>query len=145
MYTAYDRLYVELDEGMKEMSMQIEVLKGIQQGNEIEFSFDETSPIKSVIPAGKMITDSEKMTFVYLLDDGDVYGHVHFKQDVWPLMVEAVKLDTDPVLIVNKEKIKLPQFVEELTMLIFNIEGNNNYGESFSKAVEETFAEILNE
>ena len=28
-------------------------------------------------------------------------------------------------------------------MLIFNIEGNNNYGEAFSDAVEKAFSELL--
>jgi hypothetical protein len=28
-------------------------------------------------------------------------------------------------------------------MLIYNIEGNNNYGEAFSSAVESAFEEIL--
>lgn len=127
------------------MSMQIEVLKGVQKEKEIEFSLSEASLGKPFVPAGKMITDSEKMTFVYLIDDGDVYGHVHFKQEFWPLMKKAIQMDKDPIVIVNKEEIRLPQFIEELTMLIFNIEGNNNYGEAFSCAVEEAFEAVLNE
>jgi hypothetical protein len=39
----------------------------------------------------------------------------------------------------------LINFQDELNALIFNIEGNHNYGEDFSTAVEEAFAEILNE
>lgn len=127
------------------MSMQIEVLKGFESNNEVEFSLNETALTGPFIPAGKMITDSEKMTFVYLIDDGEVYGHVHFKQEFWPYMVKALQSNIDPVAVINNEKIKLTQFIEELTMLIFNIEGNNNYGETFSKAVEIAFEDILNE
>lgn len=138
-------MYIVSDEGMKEMSMQIEILKGIQANNEIKLLVDETVVDKPIIPAEKMITDSEKMTFVYLIDDGDVYGHVHFKEEVWPLMAEAIKLETNPVLLFKGEKIELTQFVEELTMLVFNIEGNHNYGEAFSVAVENAFSDMLNE
>lgn len=127
------------------MSMQNEVLKGVQKDNEIQFTLAESSPTISLIPAGKMITDSKKMTFVYLIDNEETYGHVHFKQEFWPLMLHAIKLNKDPVILINDEKIQLIQFVDELKMLIFNIEGNHNYGELFSIAVEEAFAEVLKE
>lgn len=127
------------------MSMQNEVLKGVQKDNEIQFSLADTSSSMSLIPAGKMITDSKKMTFVYLIDNEDTYGHVHFKQEFWPLMLSAIKLNKDPVILINDEKIQLTQFIDELKMLIVNIEGNHNYGEHFSLAVEEAFAEVLKE
>lgn len=127
------------------MHTQINVIRGVQNETEIEFLLTESPKRLPIIPAGKMITDSVKMTFVYLLDEEDAYGHIHFTQEVWPLMLQALKLETDPVIVLNEERIRLTQFVEELTMLIFNIEGNNNYGEQFSKAVEEAFEEILKE
>ena len=110
-----------------------------------EIRFLLTEAVKNPLgnPSGKMITDSEKMTFVYLLDEEEGYGHVHFKQAVWPLMVTTLKSDTDPVISCEEDAITLTGFVEELTMLIFNIEGNHNYGEAFSTAVEQAFAEIL--
>lgn len=125
------------------MYTQIQIDSGIQNGKEICFFVQEKVKSPTLIPAGKMITDSEKMTFVYLLDEEDGYGHIHFKQDVWPLFVEALKVNTDPVLLYNEERIQLTGFIDELTMLIFNIEGNDNYGEAFSSSVEQAFAEIL--
>lgn len=125
------------------MNTQIQIDSGVQNGTEIRFLLAETSDIPALKPTGKMITDSEKKTFVYLIDEEAGYGHIHFTQAVWPLMVEALKSETDPVLTWNEENILLTNFNEELTMLIFNIEGNNNYGEAFSSAVEGAFAEIL--
>ena len=93
--------------------------------------------------AGKMITDSKEMTFVYLLDEEEEYGYVHFPQSVWPLMVDVLKGNKDPVLLHNDVRIPLIGFVDELTMLIFNIEGNDNYGEQFTTVVEKAFVEIL--
>ena len=125
------------------MNTQIQIDSGVQYGTEVRFLLAETSDVTTLKPAGKMITDSEKKTFVYLIDEEDGYGHIHFTQAVWSLMVAALKSETDPVLTVNEENILLTNFNEELLMLIFNIEGNNNYGEAFSSAVEEAFAEIL--
>lgn len=125
------------------MSTQIFIENGIQEEKEIRFSLPETATVPVGTPAGTMITDSEKMTFVYLLDEADGYGHIHFTQKVWPLMVTALKQQTDPVILQQGEKLILQGFIDELTMLIFNIEGNHNYGEIFTSAVEEAFAEIL--
>ena len=44
---------------------------------------------------------------------------------------------------ITKTLFHLDGFIEELTMLIYNIEGNNNYGEAFSSAVELAFEEVL--
>ena len=125
------------------MPTQIQIDSGIQNGTEICFSATETPTEVKIIPAGKMITDSEKMTFVYLLDEEEEYGYIHFPQVVWPLMVDALKEDEDPVISYNDERLPLTGFIEEMTMLIFNIEGNDNYGAKFSTAVEKAFAEIL--
>lgn len=125
------------------VSTQIQIDRGVQNGTEIRFLLAEEDDISALKPAGKMITDSEKKTFVYLIDEDEGYGHIHFTQAVWPLMVEVLKSEIDPVLIYGEENIRLTNFTEELDMLIFNIEGNNNYGEAFSTSVEEAFAEIL--
>jgi hypothetical protein len=47
------------------------------------------------------------------------------------------------VVTFDENTVSLNGFIEELTMLIYNIEGNNNYGEAFSSAVESAFEEIL--
>ena len=125
------------------MHTEIHLTRGTQDGPVLTFLLNESLKTETIIPAGKMITDSEKMTFVYLIDEDDRYGQLHFGQPVWPLLVEAIKLDREPVVIYQDQKIPLIGFVEELTMLIYNIEGNNNYGEVFSTAVETAFDEIL--
>ena len=66
-----------------------------------DFLLAETSEVTTLKTAGKMITDSEKKTFVYLIDEEEGYGHIHFTQAVWSLMVAALKSETDPVLTVR--------------------------------------------
>ena len=43
------------------------------------------------IPSGKMITDSDNLSFVYLLEVEEGYDHLHFTQAVWPLMVDVLE------------------------------------------------------
>lgn len=125
------------------MSTQLTVIKGIQSQLEVEFQYKAESALSTLIPAKKMITDSDKMAFVYLIDDDEKYGHIVFPQQVWAEMLTSLKLGQDPFVVVKGEKVILEQFNEELTMLIYNIEGNHNYGEAFSRAVEKSFHEVL--
>ena len=80
------------------MRTEIYINSGIQNGPVITFPIREKLTTQTLIPSGKMITDSEKITFVYLLDEEEEYGHLHFEQAVWPLLVDSIKLNTDPVV-----------------------------------------------
>ena len=68
---------------------------------EILFLLAEQAEQPQGIPSGKMITDSDNLSFVYLLEVEEGYEHLHFTQAVWPLMVDVLKSDVDPVLIVE--------------------------------------------
>ena len=125
------------------MRTEIHINSGIQSGPVISFLIKDKLKTQTLLPSGKMITDSEKMTFVYLVDEEEEYGQLHFEQAVWPLLVDSIKLNTDPIVTYKENTVSLDGFIEELTMLIYNIEGNNNYGEAFSSAVELAFEEVL--
>ncbi|WP_318615914.1 hypothetical protein [Sporosarcina sp. YIM B06819] len=126
------------------MSIQNQIDSGIRDGEKIRFLLAETAGQPQGVPTGKMITDSDDLSFVYLLEVEEGYRQLHFTQAVWPLMVDVLKSDIDPVLVWKDEVMALPGFKDELTMLIYNIEGNDNYGEVFSSAVEQAFQDILN-
>jgi len=116
---------------------------GLRNDEQILFLVAEQAEKPQGIPAGKMITDSDNLSFVYLLEVEAGYEHLHLTQAVWPLMVDVLTTNLDPVLSWKDEIIPLHGFKDELTMLIFNIEGNDNYGEAFSSAVEQAFSSIL--
>ena len=126
------------------MSMHIQIDSGIRDAGAIRFLLAATADEPHGIPSGKMITDSEKLSFVYLLEVEEGYRQLHFTQAMWPFMVDVLKLDADPILSWQDKGMTLAGFKDELTMLIYNIEGNDNYGEAFSTAVEQAFREILN-
>ncbi|WP_399628465.1 hypothetical protein [Sporosarcina sp. SG10008] len=125
------------------MNIKNRIDSGLRNDEQILFLVAEQAEQPQGIPAGKMITDSDNLSFVYLLEVEAGYEHLHLTQAVWPLMVDVLTTNLDPVLSWKDEIIPLPGFKDELTMLIFNIEGNDNYGEAFSSAVEQAFSSIL--
>ncbi|QTD41230.1 hypothetical protein [Sporosarcina sp. Te-1] len=125
------------------MRIQYRVNDATIHNETMQFTIDAANGRPEGSPSKKMITDSDELAFVYLFETNEGYNYIHFPKHVWPQMVEVLELDKQPVLKWNDELIGLPGFVEELTMLIFNIEGNDNYGEEFSTAVESGFNKIL--
>jgi hypothetical protein len=116
---------------------------GVQNGTEIRFLLQEEPLNLEVKAGGQLITDSDAMSFVYLMDSQDGYKYVRFPKTVWPLLAISLSNEQDPLIAWGETDILLTNFREELEMLIFNIEGNNNYGAEFSEAVEEAFKEKL--
>ncbi len=47
---------------------------GLKSGPVITFPIKDKVKTQTLIPSGKMITDSEKLTFVYLIDEEEEYG-----------------------------------------------------------------------
>ncbi|MCG7344636.1 hypothetical protein MHZ92_10845 [Sporosarcina sp. ACRSL] len=125
------------------MRIQNQVIEGQEKDNEILFILGAEDARPNGTPAKKMITDSDELSFVYLMDIEEGYAYIHFPKVIWPYMQKALQTGNDPSLLWNDETIPLPGFVEELTMLVYNIEGNDNYGEAFTTAVEQEFEAFL--
>lgn len=125
------------------MPITYHVHSGVQLENDIRFTLEVLPSNPFLKAAGQMITDSDSLAFIYLLEDETGYHHLKFGQEVWPLLVNTLKAVADPSLQIGDNELVLQGFKEELSMLIFNIEGNDNYGADFSEAVEQAFSEIL--
>lgn len=113
--------------------------------NELHFSLNENDQKIKFQPAHQVLADSDGQAFIYLVEEGDNLSYVSFPKNVWPQLLEIVKREKNPHLQIGGKSIELENFYEELLALIYNIEGNDNYGEDFVKAVEVTFHEILAE
>ncbi|MFX3673259.1 MAG: hypothetical protein ACE3JQ_02260 [Paenisporosarcina sp.] len=116
---------------------------GVQNGTEIRFLMQEEPQDMEVKAGGQLITDSDNLSFVYLMDSQEGYTYVQFPKIVWPLLAISLSSDQDPHIAWGQADIQLTNFREELEMLIFNIEDNHNYGAEFVEAVEEIFKEQL--
>lgn len=91
------------------------------------------------VPSGTLIADSDRQTFVYLVDRGDTYGYVHFPVSMWGSLLQAVEEDASIGWQDGDEWIEVERLKEELDMMLVNIEGNGNYGETFTSLVEKQF------
>ncbi|MFC4353639.1 hypothetical protein ACFO0S_01000 [Chryseomicrobium palamuruense] len=89
--------------------------------------------------SSRMITDTDRMSFVYLIENGDQYTYLHFDYKDWGALSLIAKEPGPVFLSDGSHKIELLDFNNELTMLLTNIEGNDNYGQHFIEEVEKTF------
>ena len=122
------------------------VEKGTLQDSHIYFELQNPKDqVENWQASGRIIADSDELAFIYLMDEETEYSYVKFPQSVWPLLVETLQSKAIPMLNCGTEAIELVNFQDELQSLIYNIEGNYNYGEVFTSTVEETFAELLSE
>lgn len=125
------------------MNIQNRIHRARRNNDQVLFLLEEGAEKPQGLPSGKMITDSDNLSFVYLLEGEEGYNHVYFPEEVWPFMLDVLTTETDPAISWQEELIVLPGFRDELLMLIYNIEGNDNYGEVFSTSVEKAFSSIL--
>lgn len=126
------------------MRIEHQITQGRMKEGIMTFTYEGAAEKLGDRPSGTLITDSDARSFVYLFEDGEDYSYLHFTENVWPLMQQMLEDNqSNPNLECEDQTIELTGFTEELTMLIFNIEGNGNYGESFMLAVEKVFEKTL--
>lgn len=111
--------------------------------NEIHFILNEKKQLSQLQPTGQVIVDSDKELFLYIIEENDAYSYVGFSANSWPQLLQMILTELQPFIKVEDGSIECIHFVEELKALLYNIEGNGNYGEAFVSAVEEAFAQFF--
>lgn len=111
--------------------------------NKLTFSVNEKASTIQITPVGQVIVDSDHHAFLYIVEEDDAFSYLSFGEKMWSALVEMVQRGEDPYLTLGEKTIELHHFYEELEALVYNIEGNDNYGESFVSAVETVFQTIL--
>ncbi|MBA2874943.1 UPF0738 family protein [Thermaerobacillus caldiproteolyticus] len=86
-----------------------------------------------------MLTDSDHLAFIYILEVNDEFVYVTIPQSLWKDLKAVLSGEFRVFLQSGTMRLELPQFKEELAYLLENIEGNANYGEEMEKAVKEIF------
>nr|WP_253734941.1 hypothetical protein [Lysinibacillus fusiformis] len=113
--------------------------------DQLHFSLNDNEVNLQLKPAGQLIADSDDFAFIYLLDAGEDYHYLRFQPSSWENLVHILQKKKDPILRISEEAIELTNFYDELEMLVYNIEGNYNYGAEFVQTVEQHFKAILAE
>ncbi|WP_110113390.1 hypothetical protein [Bacillus sp. CGMCC 1.16541] len=122
------------------MQKRIEVTKSYTEENTLYLQTEEfTKPIDHIEDTMQMITDSDNVSFIYILDINDDFVYISIPDHAWPNLKEVLHTDYTVVVVVNEHKVELKGLKEELEYLIGNIEGNTNYGEAMVSKVEEVF------
>ncbi|WP_042472363.1 UPF0738 family protein [Bacillus ndiopicus] len=107
--------------------------------NDIYFSLHDNEHGIQIQPTGQVIVDSDNMAFIYIVEEEGAYSYLSFPQTVWAGLLQIVQNKRDPFL---SPDLALPNFTEELEYLLWNIQGNENYGKEFVQAIEEQFSII---
>src|SRR3954451_13697576 len=89
----------------------------IKNQTELQLEIDRSHKLNGLKASGQMLVDSDQFSFIYLLENDDVYTYISIPETVWENLKTAVSNDL-PVIVTNgSEKILLTQFQEELTYL----------------------------
>lgn len=113
------------------------------ENQQLHFSLNDNDSNIQLKPAAQLIADSDEFAFIYLLDAGDNYHYLRFPPPIWSQLVHILQTKQNPMLQVGTEVLELTNFYDELEMLVYNIEGNYNYGSEFVQAVETHFKAVL--
>lgn len=113
------------------------------ENQQLHFSLNDNDLNIQLKPAAQLIADSDEFAFIYLLDAGDNYHYLRFPPTIWTQLVHILQTKQNPMLQVGPEVLELTNFYDELEMLVYNIEGNYNYGSEFVQAVETHFKAVL--
>ncbi|GLC87734.1 UPF0738 family protein [Lysinibacillus piscis] len=115
------------------------------ENEKLYFSLNDSEEKLQLKPADRLIADSDDFAFIYLMDAGDMYHYLRFPEPSWSQLLYVLQQKQNPLLKLGEEVIELTNFYDELEMLVYNIEGNSNYGAQFVQAVEQHFQTILAE
>ena len=122
------------------MQKRIEITKQLIKDGRLELYTEDQSIKKlNLRPSGRMLVDSDALSFIYILENDEEFVYVSLSSNLWTNLKEVLEKNLNIILIIEDQKINLEGIIDELTYLISNIEGNANYGEQMVSQVEAIF------
>lgn len=106
---------------------------------ELQLEINHHLSLKNYIASGRMLVDSDGLSFVYLLETEEAYTYIIIPHHYWKDLKTALTKQLPVFLTNNHDRILLTGFQEELAYLIENIKGNSNYGDKMVTEVEVVF------
>ena len=95
--------------------------------------------IEGLIPEGQILVDSDKYSFIYLMEDQEDYTYIVMPEQIWEFIKNSFEKKLPVWLKGNDKEVELIDFNDELEYLITNIKGNSNYGQEMVTKVESIF------
>ena len=122
------------------MQKRIEVVESRIEQQQLYLSTEPfEAEINEIRATAQMITDSDNISFIYIIDVNNQFVYVSTGEKFWMDLKEALDGEYGVYLQLGDRTLQLEGFLEELQYLIDNIEGNANYGEEMVTAVEKCF------
>lgn len=112
--------------------------------SEIYFILNEKKQLSQLQSTGQVIVDSDNEAFLYIIEENEAYSYLSFGKNVWSRLLQMLLAEQKAYLKVEDGLLPLQQFADELQGLLYNIEGNSNYGDQFVENIEKAFAEFFN-
>ncbi|WP_462408994.1 UPF0738 family protein [Neobacillus sp. Marseille-QA0830] len=97
-------------------------------------------PVSGLIPGGQILVDSDRFSFIYLMEEQIDYTYIVLQESIWPFLKEALEQKLPVFIEFEEDKIELECFHDEMEYLISNIKDNSNYGNDFVSKVEAVFS-----
>lgn len=107
--------------------------------NQLVLTGESTDEIGKLNPSGQVIVDSDELSFVYLAEEGDDYTYLYLPDFIWMELKEAMDKNFEIIVHIGENRMPLLQLKDEVEYLVFNIEGNSNYGDEMVEKVESVF------
>ena len=90
--------------------------------------------------SGRMLADSDRLSFIYIIDSNEGYLYIEFPSDVWPNLKKGLDEKRDVFVVVGRETfLELTNLRSGMIYLIDNIAENPNYGENMVTEVAKHF------
>lgn len=124
------------------MAKKINVTNLQTDGREVKVFVDDQFLLvdKKVEPEGRMLADSDHLSFLYILDVEEDFIYVNFPENVWGDLNNVLQNKLPIYLQIGTDtRILLIRLHEELEYFIGNIRENSNYGEKMVQAVSQCF------
>lgn len=108
-------------------------------GETLHLLSEEEVEVGHLQPVRQVITDSDAAAFVYLAEAEPGYVYLYVHAGTWEDVKRALDGQHPIVAVGTDGTFALDSFHEEMNDLLFNIEGNSNYGEEMVEKVERVF------
>lgn len=129
----------EKNDGGFNMTQKIQILDTRIKNSELLLEIPSNVPISEFSAVGHMLVDSQKFSFIYLVEKNNEYTYIGLPEAIWPELNKAIENQCTFVLTNTRDRLELVGFHEEARFLIENIKGNSNYGEEMVAKVESIF------
>ena len=122
------------------MNNKINITSTEMINNDLLLKTESKLDMLAIEPMMQMLVDSDNLSFIYIVDYHGAYTYICIPDSIWPALKSALDANARVFLNIEGGSVLLPNFLEELSYLIENIEGNSNYGQHMVGKVEDIFS-----